>query len=203
MTTRFKNAIDALGIKDEGWVRIKEGCPYLINRFGHVKTEGFLKKVRGGHLRSTGVTILKIDIRNGYKSYRLNLGDGFKTKSVHRLLATVFIPNPNNYPVVNHIDGNKLNNSLENLEWCTVSHNTQHSYDMGLQIPAGNRKGFVGKDVHNSKPVIAYDLHGNYVASYESCKLAEKDGFIGSCVSRVASGVLKQHKGHRFCYQKA
>ena len=53
--------------------------------------------------------------------------------SVHRILAIAFIPNPNNYPVVNHIDWNKLNNSIDNLEWCTNSDNINHAYKMWLK----------------------------------------------------------------------
>ena len=52
---------------------------------------------------------------------------------VHRLIAQTFLPNPNNYPCVNHINGNKLDNNVNNLEWCTVAHNTQHSYNHGYQ----------------------------------------------------------------------
>lgn len=53
---------------------------------------------------------------------------------VHRAVALAFIPNPNNYPFVNHKDGNKLNNSIINLEWCTVQMNSQHAYDLGLHV---------------------------------------------------------------------
>lgn len=55
-------------------------------------------------------------------------------RRVSRLVAESFHSNPNNWPVVNHKDGNKANNHASNLEWCTVSYNTQHSFDNGLQI---------------------------------------------------------------------
>ena len=53
-------------------------------------------------------------------------------KRIHRLIAETLIPNPNNYPQVNHIDGNKLNYKLDNLEWCDNKYNTQEAYDKGL-----------------------------------------------------------------------
>lgn len=53
---------------------------------------------------------------------------------VHRAIALAFIPNPNNYPFVNHIDGNKLNNEISNLEWCTNQMNCEHAYAVGLNF---------------------------------------------------------------------
>lgn len=69
-----------------------------------------------------------------YKSVTL-CEDGIrKEKTIHRLIALAFIPNPNEYPVVNHIDGNKHNNSVSNLEWCTYKDNVKHAMETGLML---------------------------------------------------------------------
>lgn len=71
----------------------------------------------------------QIDKKSGYKRIKLN-GKSYK---VHRLVAEAFIPNPESLPQVNHIDGNKLNNHIDNLEWCNNSYNQKHAWDNGLQ----------------------------------------------------------------------
>lgn len=74
---------------------------------------------------------------NGYYIARLT---GKKQRSVHRLVATTFIPNPENKPQVNHIDGNRLNNKVENLEWCTNSENMKNAAARGaLRTPLNQR----------------------------------------------------------------
>jgi hypothetical protein len=70
--------------------------------------------------------------RNGYKCVRLNDSLKDRNEYVHRLLGKAFIPNPLGLPCINHIDGNKLNNSLDNLEWCTYADNLNHAYSHGL-----------------------------------------------------------------------
>lgn len=79
-------------------------------------------------------TILKPDIdKDGYEIYRISNEDN-KRKAFkgHRLVALAFIKNPDNLPIVNHIDGNKRNNHFSNLEWCTSKQNVQHAVDTGL-----------------------------------------------------------------------
>ena len=78
--------------------------------------------------------------KDGYYDTSMQLKDGRRMAfKVHRLLALTFIENPENHPVVNHKDGIKKNTYVSNLEWCTISYNTQHAYDMGL-IDHGRKK---------------------------------------------------------------
>ena len=58
---------------------------------------------------------------------------GKNAEQSHRVIAKCFIPNPNSYPIINHIDGNKTNNNIRNLEWCTRSYNVKHAYANGLE----------------------------------------------------------------------
>ena len=73
----------------------------------------------------------------GYLRVSLSKEGVNKTHKVHRLVAEAFIDNPNNLPQVNHIDGNKSNNCVDNLEWCTHSENQLHAYKTGLNSNAG------------------------------------------------------------------
>ena len=68
----------------------------------------------------------------GYKKVELAKDGKKKSLRVHRLVATAFIPNPMNKPYINHIDGNRINNCVENLEWCTQHENVVHAYETGL-----------------------------------------------------------------------
>lgn len=101
----------------------------LINNFPNysLTKEGVITNIATGLIKSNWLG------KNGY--FHVDLYDKGTNKkvSIHRLLALHFIPNPENKRTVNHIDGNKQNNCLSNLEWATDSENCQHAYDTGLQ----------------------------------------------------------------------
>jgi hypothetical protein len=95
---------------------LKSNEQYLINRLGSLYS---LK-------RKMFITAIP---HNGYMRYNASL----KQRLVHRLLAEQYLENPNNLETVNHIDGNKLNNALSNLEWCSQADNNRHAWKIGLQ----------------------------------------------------------------------
>ena len=96
--------------------------------------------------------------RCGYHEVLLTENGKSKWYLTHRLVASTYIPNPQNYQFVNHIDGNKLNNNINNLEWCTRSYNTKHAFETGLQTNVTNQYGnytILSSDQKNQ----IYELH--------------------------------------------
>ena len=78
----------------------------------------------------------KTALATGYKIVWMNIKGKQKHYYLHRLIAEAFIPNPDNKPQVNHIDGNKTNNNVENLEWVTSKENVHHAIRTGLMKPS-------------------------------------------------------------------
>lgn len=100
--------------------------PYEISNFGVVRRK------EGTKLNWKANSYVRPYKMKGYVAVHLYKNSRCYRFLVHRLLAEAFIPNPLNKPFINHIDGNRENNSLDNLEWCTHQENIQHAYDTGL-----------------------------------------------------------------------
>lgn len=125
----------------------------------------------------------------GYRSVSLSNGDGtFKQYQIHRIIATIYIPNPDTKPYVNHIDGNKLNNAVYNLEWVTGSENNNHAYRLGLN--KGKNHGTVidhDKIIHNpyeKDHLLVCELNEELVR--DVCDLIQ-EGYRDTDISRVTN----------------
>lgn len=115
---------------------------------------------------------------DGYMAVKLNMANCKTCERVHVIYANCFIPNPNGFRYVNHKDGDKTNNSLDNLEWCTNSYNVKHSYKMG------NITDKIGVRVFKNNKLI-----GEYDSLRKCCNDLSLDRHK---VSRILKGELKK-----------
>ena len=176
---------------EEVWKDIKgyEGL-YQISNLGNVKS---LPKYRVKY--GYGEIILKQSIsRNGYKIVGLSKNNKYKTVYIHRLVAEAFIPNPKNKLEINHIDGNKQNNFVGNLEWNTRKENGKHAWKMGLfknpsPPPITTRK------------VNQYTLDGTLIKTWESARDIERKMKIkSSMITNCCRGRGKTVHGFKWKY---
>ena len=156
-----------------------------------VKIEGFenyevsnLGKVR--NIKS-GIMLKPWITKDGYLRHCLYKHNKRKNLLLHRIIATAFIDNPGKKPQVNHIDENKLNNDLSNLEWCTERENAIH----------GTRTKRVAEKL--SKKVIQLDLNDNVLNEFESMGQAEREtGVPRSNISHCCNGKRKSAGGYKW-----
>ena len=166
--------------------RVIDDCPnYSVNRDGHIINANGNEKAS------------HID-RYGYLRTNLYSNGQMFSKRVHRLVAEAFIPNPENKPDVNHKDGNKRNNSVDNLEWVTRSENMLHAYSTGLNKPHPTY-GMLGKHNPNGgrkgKPVRIVET-GEEFDSIKDCAIAinGNDRAICDCLT----GRQHTHRDYHF-----
>lgn len=151
---------------------------YQVSNYGRVRSLNY------NHTGETRVLKPRKDTK-GYLLVHLCKNGKQKNCKIHRLVATAFIPNPDELPCVNHIDECKTNNIVTNLEWCTVKYNTNY----GTAIE------------RRSKRVYQYTKDGSFVRSYPSQMEAERqtgydDGYISNC----CNGKRKSAYGYRWSY---
>ncbi len=182
----------------EIWRDIKgyEGV-YQISSYGRIKSlkrkiTVIDKKQKRKYIKKNKEIIKKLFLdNNGYYFTTINK----KRYRVHRLVATTFLPNPHNFPVVNHLDGNKLNNNISNLEWCTYKENSKHASKSNLL----NLQPAINKI---SKKVDMYDLNNNYLKTFNSIteakKILNKNCNCGN-ISEVCSG--KRHSAYGYIWR--
>lgn len=132
----------------------------------------------------------------GYKTIFLCSKGKQATKRTHRLIAETFIPNPENKPFINHINGVKTDNRIENLEWCTPNENIQHAFRTGLN------KGLKSKQSPRSRQVLQYDLQGNFIKEWDCITDCERELKINhSHISGCCRGRYKTAHGYKWKYK--
>lgn len=167
-------------LSEEIWKDI-EGYENLYQ----ISNKGNVKNIRTGKLLSAEKSnYLSVYLyKNGYKHFY----------KIHRLLAKAFIPNPENKPYINHIDGNKFNNNIENLEWCTAKENALHAVKTGLFDLKGLKQANKNKQIkvikHSDKTI------------YESInECARKNNVQAFHIWRVCKGFRKCCKGEQYSF---
>ena len=132
--------------------------------------------------------------RRGYLKVTLYKDGKRTTFPVHRLVAEAFIPNPENKPQINHKDGCKVNNSVDNLEFCTRAENMAHAFGTGLNSPERHW------NCNGSKPVAQYDKNMTLLKVYPSIGEAARAGFSVSLIIHCCKGQRKTHRGYIWKY---
>lgn len=153
--------------------------------------EGIYKISNHGRIKSIN-GILKQSICKGYYKVNLCKDGNIKEGKIHRLVCLAFIPNPGNKPQVNHKNGVKTDNNVENLEWSTAKENVIHAWKNNLCRAPSPWKGVKGKYNHFSKPIIQMDKYGHFINEYDSATIASiETGIARQHISKCCSGTRK------------
>lgn len=146
-----------------------------------------------------GKVLKQFKSKEGYMKVTLSYKYKLVPKTVHKLVAEAFLDNPNNYPVINHINGNKLDNSVNNLEWCTYEHNNKEAFRLGLNKPTW--KGKIGIECPNSKKINQYDLEDNFIRRWDSMRDVQRElNIYAVSISKCCRGISKTAGGFKWRY---
>lgn len=164
---------------------------YEVSNFGNIR-----------NIHNPAIIRKQSKDRNGYMFIRLFVTkQNVKNRFIHRIVAEAFIPNPKCKTQVNHKDGNKSNNNVENLEWVTPSENVKHSFAvLGKKSPL---KGKMGKENKNSIPVFQYALDGNFIKEWCGISEAARAMKCNPCqiINQIAGRIITCH-GFLWSYEK-
>lgn len=181
----------------EQWREIKgyEGR-YEVSDHGNVRSLLFYSTAREEYMTRKAPRLLSQNTtHDGYKRVSLSKYREMKSITVHRLVAMAFLPNPNNYPAVNHKDEDATNNHVSNLEWCTNKYNSNYG-TLPKRISERMRKNH-----YLARPVIQMSNDGEEIATYPSTREAARQfGIRSENISRCCYGRYKHAAGYKWKY---
>lgn len=167
---------------EEIWKTIDGYPDYEISNKGRVKSLGNDKKRKEKILKG-------FKIGRGYLQVHLCKDGKIKNYLIHRLVAQAFIPNPNNLLEVNHINEDKTDNRVENLEWCNSQYNNNY----------GTHNERMAKT--NSKPILQFSKEGDFIRKWDSATQVERElGFYQGYISSCCKGKEKSAYGFKWFY---
>lgn len=173
---------------EEKWKQIANFENYYVSNKGKVIEKNYKSRKKLSNITKEVKNYVK---ENGYLQVNLYSKKEKKSykKYLHRLVAEAFIPNPNDYPCVNHLDGNKTNNNINNLEWCTYSQNMVHAVKNNL-FPIK-----FGKNNKNSKKYVELDINYDFIRTFIGSREENKKlGYTRDTIEKCARGnVLNTH----------
>lgn len=166
---------------------------YEVSDTGRMRSLDRVVKGNRGQAKPIKGRILKCFVNHdGYIRVALSKNSKVKKVAVHRLVAESFLENPNQYPVVNHIDEVKDNNEVSNLEWCTQSENVLHGN--GIEKMMSSEKW---KATRGERGLVFQDLETGEKKEYYSLREADRDGFSRRSIARSierGDGIYKNKK---------
>ena len=163
---------------------------YKVSNLGNVISVNY---------QNTGIPKMLTPIKHHGGYLIVHLGAN-KIRMIHTLVAESFLPNDDGKKFVNHIDGNKHNNRLDNLEWVTTKENINHAIKTGLRDPHKNNAR-LGKDNPTRKPILQFSKAGEFIARWECISDAAREIGCDPCmIVNNASGRTKSAHGFIWKY---
>lgn len=175
---------------------------YQVSNYGRIKAlERYVKHSENAMRLRKELILVPVNRGDGY--YVVSLCNGSsRSRIIHRLVAQAFIPNPENKPQVNHKDGDKSNNSLDNLEWVTVSENILHSFRIGIRTANKPSLGKFGSSHVRSKAVLQFTKDGKFIKKHGAIVEASKELCIHrSAISNACCGLSGSAGGYVWKFQ--